>query len=110
VSFTEGVVFLSATLTERLIEFARSFWGEAENDAVNHTRADMELLIQIEEARREWLDAQSFFESAVDPALVDYAVLSLQAAEKKYVYLLNLAKKYSLTHEAYSATAIHRIE
>jgi hypothetical protein len=43
--------------------------------------------IALAEAHREWLAARDFFEQATDPDLIEYAILSLKAAEKRYVYL-----------------------
>lgn len=43
--------------------------------------------IALVDAHRDWLAAREFFEQATDPDLVDYAILSLQAAERRYVYL-----------------------
>ncbi|NPV29352.1 MAG: DUF2508 family protein [Firmicutes bacterium] len=41
----------------------------------------------LAEAHRDWMAARKFFEFATEPDLVDYAILTLQAAEKRYVYL-----------------------
>ncbi|MDI9419007.1 MAG: YaaL family protein [Firmicutes bacterium] len=46
---------------------------------------------QVEEAKDAWLAARSYFDSLTDPELIDYAIYSLEAAERKYMYLL---KKY----------------
>jgi hypothetical protein len=46
----------------------------------------------IEQARQEWLHAKSYFDNVVDPDLVDYAVYSVEAAERKYMYLLKKAR------------------
>lgn len=43
--------------------------------------------IALADAHQEWIAACLFFEQVTDPDLVDYAILSLQAAEKRYVYL-----------------------
>lgn len=47
----------------------------------------------IEEARREWLRAGSYFENVTDPDLIDHAIYSVRAAEKKYMYLLKRARQ-----------------
>lgn len=44
-------------------------------------------------AHRDWLAASKFFDFATDPDLVDYAVHSLKAAEKMYVYLWKMARQ-----------------
>ncbi|NMB02399.1 MAG: DUF2508 family protein [Firmicutes bacterium] len=47
----------------------------------------------VNSAKQEWLDAQSYFNQAVEPDLVDHAIVSLQAAERKYMYWLKQMKK-----------------
>lgn len=49
------------------------------------------LAALIERARLDWLAAQSEFNTVTDPELVDHAIYSIQAAERRYVYLLRLA-------------------
>lgn len=50
------------------------------------------LAVVVEEARVEWSAARRYFEIVSDPDLVDQAIFTLQAAEKKYTYLLKLVK------------------
>ncbi len=47
----------------------------------------------LERAHREWLDASRLFDYATEPELVDYAIYSLQAAEKQFVYLWKKARE-----------------
>lgn len=46
----------------------------------------------VAEARDEWLNARRYFECVSEPDLVDQAIYSMEAAERKYMYLLRLAK------------------
>lgn len=49
-----------------------------------------------EEARRAlaaWKAAEEFLNHASDPALVDFAIYDLEAAKKKYLYLLGLLRQ-----------------
>jgi hypothetical protein len=55
-----------------------------------------ELLEAVHTARQEWVAAQSYFENVSDPELVDYAIFKQEAAKRKYMYLLNLARKEGL--------------
>ena len=48
---------------------------------------------QIQQALNEWKAAAAYFESVVDPELVDYAVYGMEAAQKRYIYLLRSAGK-----------------
>ena len=45
-------------------------------------------------AKQEWLDALSYFNQAVEPELVDHAIISLEAAERKYMYWLKQMKNF----------------
>lgn len=45
----------------------------------------------LSKARREWREAQTYFNNVSEPELVDHAAYLLRAAESKYMYLL---KKY----------------
>jgi len=55
----------------------------------------------IEQARREWLSAQNYYNSVSDSDLVDHAVYLLKAAEKKYTYLLKKARREGVTFSPY---------
>ena len=57
--------------------------------------AEINLVDQVEQARLEWQLARRFFEAATDPDLIDYAIYNLQAAERRYAYLLKLARQES---------------
>jgi len=60
--------------------------------------SDQELLDAIRTARQEWHVAQSYFENVSDQELVDYSIYELEAAKRKYMYLLKLAKKEGLVN------------
>lgn len=76
---------------ERFLLFTRRLLGESEGNAVlNDERKELEGV--VESAKQEWLAAQSYFDYAIDPELVDHAILSVQAAERKYMYWLKQAK------------------
>ncbi|MDT8903002.1 DUF2508 family protein [Anaeroselena agilis] len=55
----------------------------------------------VEQARREWLAAQHYYNSVSDSDLVDHAVYLMQAAEKKYIYLLKKARSEGITNNKY---------
>jgi hypothetical protein len=50
------------------------------------------LTQQIEQARQEWVSAQNYYNNVSDVDLVDHAAYLIQAAEKKYTYLLKRAR------------------
>jgi hypothetical protein len=51
------------------------------------------LYYQIQQAKQEWILSQHSFEWAVHPEGIDYAVYAMEAAERKYMFLLNEAKR-----------------
>ncbi|NLJ81107.1 MAG: DUF2508 family protein [Firmicutes bacterium] len=53
-----------------------------------------DLAQTVDKAKQEWLNAQSYFDNAVEPELVDHAILCLQAAERKYMYWLRRMKYF----------------
>lgn len=44
---------------------------------------------EIQDALKKWKDATRFFESVNDPELMDYAIYDMEAARRKYVFLLH---------------------
>ncbi|MEW6725257.1 MAG: YaaL family protein [Bacillota bacterium] len=47
----------------------------------------------VDEARREWQTALAYFETVTDPDLIDQAIFMIEAAEKRYMYLLRLVRE-----------------
>lgn len=60
---------------------------------------EMSLVALVDKAHREWMQAKAYFEEADDPDLVDHAIYAMEAAEKKYIYLLKLARKEKVIDE-----------
>lgn len=50
----------------------------------------------VRQSRREWHAAYNYFNVIADADLTDYAIYLMQAAEKKYAYLLKQARRESL--------------
>ena len=69
-------------------------WFDDNQQRINQEQEGM--LTQIEDARREWLSARTYFNSVLDPDLVEHAVYVNQAAEKRYMYLLKQAKEQNI--------------
>ncbi|MBJ6360661.1 DUF2508 family protein [Paenibacillus sp. GCM10012307] len=46
----------------------------------------------IQEAHRDWVNAQQHFEYAIGKDQIDYAIFAIEAAEKRYEMLLRQAK------------------
>lgn len=66
-----------------------------EDDMGDSMEVEEEDLVKqaVENARRELLAARSYFDNVSDPDMVDHAIYALQAAEKKYTYLLKYARE-----------------
>lgn len=56
-------------------------------------RQDQDLRQDVAAALREWHAAEQHFQSVSDPELVDHAIFSLEAARRKYIYLLKLQQR-----------------
>lgn len=59
-----------------------------------------DLLAQVRQAHTDWVCAQQRLNYAVDKDQIDYAVYSLEAAEKRYSMLLKQAKAANLKANA----------
>jgi len=62
------------------------------------------LPVVVEEARREWINAQYYYNTVSDSDLIDHAVYLMQAAEKKYMYLLKQARRAGVVSSPYAVT------
>ncbi|MFW5984729.1 MAG: DUF2508 family protein [Halanaerobiaceae bacterium] len=63
-----------------------------QQEEINFSVSDEELAVEIEKAHRQWIRAQKYFQSVSEPKLVDHASYKIQAAQTKYMYLLNKAR------------------
>jgi hypothetical protein len=53
---------------------------------------DQAYLEEVRKAWQEWNAAQNYFENVSDPDLIDYAIYDLEAARRKYMYMLKQAR------------------
>jgi hypothetical protein len=66
-------------------------------NAADRERADLRSLYTLtQQARAGWEEAWRFFHQAVEPDMVDNAVFTLNAAEKRYDYFIKQAKARNL--------------
>ncbi|HEU4964015.1 MAG TPA: DUF2508 family protein [Bacilli bacterium] len=73
---------------QRLTNWLRGRQPEPqEPDEMAKLRAEIEL------ARQEWAIAQKHIDYVSEPELIDHAIYHLEAAERKYGYLLREAKQ-----------------
>ena len=47
----------------------------------------------VNAALKEWKDAVRYFENVKDPELVDFAIFEMEAARRKYMFLLKRIKQ-----------------
>ena len=47
---------------------------------------------EIKKAHADWQAAENYFDNVADPDLVDFAIYDIEAAKKKYIYMLKKAK------------------
>ena len=57
-----------------------------------------DLLLAIDDARREFRAAQAYFEVVSEPELIDQAVHLCAAAEKKLLFLLRKAREEGVSY------------
>lgn len=56
---------------------------------------NMKDLRLLEEVKKEWYVAKNYFNEVTEPALIDYAIHNMEAAERRLVYLIEtLRDKY----------------
>ena len=55
-----------------------------------------QILEAVEQARRDWQASHAYFNNVTSPDLIDHAIYQIQAAERKYVYLLRRAHELGL--------------
>lgn len=57
------------------------------------------ILEAVEQARLEWVAARTYFETVTDPDLIDHAIYLLEAAQRKYEYVLKKAREGNVRAE-----------
>ena len=62
------------------------------NRNVNINHIDNIANKEILEAMDAWRSAQEYFESVVEPELIDYAIYQLEATKRRYMYMLSRQK------------------
>jgi len=64
----------------------------ARHNGLTNDQEYFDILRAINQAHAEWVNAQNYFNSVSEPELVDYAIYNLEAARKKYMYMLKQAR------------------
>ncbi|MHB1419701.1 MAG: YaaL family protein [Bacillota bacterium] len=61
--------------------------------------APVSLVKAVEDARQDWLLAKKIFEEATDIDLIDYAIHQIEAAERRYMFLLKKSREEGVLGE-----------
>ncbi|SIR59342.1 Protein of unknown function [Paenibacillus sp. RU4T] len=77
----------------------REIAREKDEDAV--AIGEQQLLSEIAEAHRDWVNAHYHFEQAEGSDQIDYAVYAIEAAQKRYEMLLRQAKRMNANAPAW---------
>lgn len=85
---------MSPNLDGKFWKVANRLFDDGEKDLPSEKQQETsdDLLVMVDTAKQEWLNAQNYFNHATEPELVDHAIVSLQAAESKYMYWLKQLK------------------
>lgn len=84
---------MPSSLSSKLWDLASRFLDEADEELPSTVAySEDDLADKVRLAKDEWTAAQIYFNQAIEPELVDHAILSLQAAERKYMYWLKQMK------------------
>lgn len=63
-------------------------------DIINNGQSEetKDIYESLRKAKKDWDNAKNIFENVSNPELVDYAIYNVDAAEKRYMYILNQIK------------------
>ncbi|MGI6327998.1 MAG: YaaL family protein [Dethiobacteria bacterium] len=86
----KGLSLILTELSQKLLGEKCDFNSE-ENSHREEFRAKNADL--IERAKQDWYAAVSLFNNIEDPGLIDHAIYNLNAAERRYVFLLEEARQ-----------------
>lgn len=53
---------------------------------------DRAYALDVRRAYADWQAAENYFDNVADPDLIDFAIYDMEAAKKKYVYMLKKAR------------------
>ncbi len=78
----------------RLMDRVKAWLLHPEEEPVQAGEATLDCNVrqEVSDALMNWKKATAYFESVSDPALVDYAIYDMEAAQKRYMYLLKHAR------------------
>lgn len=75
-------------------EKTKFFFSDKEALSFNSKK---EVIVAIEDAKRQWNTAWEYFNLVSEPKLIDYAIYMEQAAKIRYMYLLSEAREKGIS-------------
>jgi hypothetical protein len=86
------------------VKICATIWDWACNYLVlkedDESKKEVSLEDMLQDAHREVQEAENLFARVEDEEMIDYAILNLQAAEKRYNYLLKTMKEQGKAEES----------
>ncbi|MDK2784518.1 MAG: hypothetical protein PWQ41_1426 [Bacillota bacterium] len=55
-------------------------------------QTEFDLPAEVEAAKADWVAARRYFDAVTDPDLIDFAIYNMEAAQRRYTYLLKRAR------------------
>jgi transcription initiation factor TFIIIB Brf1 subunit/transcription initiation factor TFIIB len=95
VKISKEVVALKREDIARFFSELSSFLLEEQDDTVKPQ--EFSLSDEVKKAHEELLTAEKYFQCVTDPDLVDHAIYTMEAARKKFIYLLKKAREQGIT-------------
>ncbi|MBS4537943.1 DUF2508 family protein [Clostridium sp. D2Q-11] len=77
---------------------SRFLKGMRSNMEINNEMSHEEEMDNLKQAHKEWRQAELYFQNVTDTELIDHAIYNMEAAKKKYFYLLNQVRE-KVSHE-----------
>ncbi|MDX9873054.1 MAG: YaaL family protein [Clostridia bacterium] len=74
-------------------------FGQEEQKRLDENQFSLCELVEL--ARRDWEHARKIFEESRDPDMVDHAIFAMEAAERKYMYLLKKAREEKIVDSSF---------
>lgn len=70
------------------------FWDTEDSS----TKGKDNLTDIIDQARLDWIAAQRYYLTVTDHDLIDYSIFLIKACERRYMYLLKMARQEGICH------------
>lgn len=98
-----NVKLVKGALSKILMFLKEELWvkGFGQNEQNRLQTENLTLVDLVDRARCEWEQAKTLFDEVEDPDLIDHAIYAMEAAERKYMYLLKKAKEEKIVDTSF---------